>query len=118
MYNSVKDMDNYIYYRILRTVILNRTILRSDLVDKTSLHAYNPNPIDFLVDNGFLKMVSPNFVKPRYYEITKKGLILHDKMSTFFEIHHDLLKQLHVKLKIGVHRGEKQNEIVLFPTTK
>jgi predicted transcriptional regulator len=116
MYNSVKDMDYYIYYRILKTVIQSGTILRSELVDKTSLHRPNNNPIDYLVDNGFLKVVSPNFVKPRYYEITKKGLILHNKMSIFFDTHEKLLKQLHVRLKIGVHINE--NEIVLFPTAK
>jgi predicted transcriptional regulator len=119
MYNSVKDMDYYIYYRILRTVIQSGTILRSDLIEKTSLHSYRPSPIDYLVDNEFLRIASPESSKSKYYEITKKGLIIHDKMSVFFEMNDKLLKRLHVRLKIGVHRGEhNKNEIVLFPTTK
>ena len=117
MYNSVKDMDNYIYYRVLRTVIQSGTIQRTDLIEKTSLHRYNPNPIEHLVDYGFIKGTSPKNVKPMYYQITKKGLILHNKMSMFFEMNDSLLKQLHVKLKIGVNTNNK-NEIVLLSSTK
>jgi predicted transcriptional regulator len=103
-------MDNYIYYRILVAVVKHKTISRTQLIDATSLHTYNPSPIDYLVERQFLKEVK-DLGRVRYYNITKEGLLLHNKMFTFFETHEKLLKQLHSKLKIGVY---KDYEKVIF----
>lgn len=105
-------MDNYIYYRILSTVIDKGTISRTELIDLTSLHTYSLNPIDDLEKLGYLKTVTCQIKrKQRCYQVTEKGLDVHYKMHIFFTKYDKMFKQLHVKLKLGVNK--KYDEIVL-----